>query len=168
MGVGDELRTGGLRLVAEDAVGAGVAGDGSVQVIGTAGLLGLVALLAVEADAAEVAVEGARCEGVGDDGLRSPPPYVQLPPRMLRRPDDGLRRDLGLEDGAERLGLTRHVAADPAELRRVDRGQIHHADLYATLVVQQLRPQRVVKALHGVLGRTVRRLQRNAAIRERR
>src|SRR6185503_7598599 len=73
MRVGQELRARGFRMLCEDSMCAGIAGDGSVEIVGSRCGLGLVALLLVVSDAGEVAIEEAGSEGVGDDGLRGSP-----------------------------------------------------------------------------------------------
>ena len=83
------------------------------------------------------------------------------------RPDDRLRRHLRLKNRRHRLRFARQTALHPSELRCVERRHLHHHHTNVAFVVNQLAAQRVVKALHCVLRRAIRRLQRNAAVGER-
>jgi len=60
------------------------------------------------------------------------------------------------------------AASGPVELRRVDRRQLHDRDADARAVVAKLGAQRIAEAADGVFRPAIGRLQRDAAIGERR
>jgi hypothetical protein len=83
---------------------------------------------------------------------------------MMCRPINAARCDFRLKDRRHRLWFAGQPALHPFELRRIERGQLYHRQMYANTVVQQLRTQRVGEAADRVLCSAVSRLQRNAAV----
>jgi hypothetical protein len=64
--------------------------------------------------------------------------------------------------------VARQARAHDAEVRRVQRRQLHNRDAHVAALVQELAAQRLGEALDRVLGGAVRRLQRDRAVGERR
>src|SRR5438045_4040677 len=76
------------------------------------------------------------------------------------------RSDLRLKDRRHRLRFPWKTTFHPAELRRVERWQLHHRQTHTAIIVEKLAAKRIGEALNCVLCRTIGRLQRNTAIRE--
>src|SRR3569623_1412711 len=89
-------------------------------------------------------------------------------PPIMGGPIERPRRHLGLVDRRHRVRLMGKMAAPPTELRRGERRQVHHAEVDAAVLVQQLAAQRIGEAAQRVLGATVRGLQRYRTKGERR
>ena len=87
---------------------------------------------------------------------------------MLRRPHDRIRGDFRLVDRRHRLRGARQPALHPVELRRVHRRQVHRRHVNAAAVVKQLAAERFRESLYRVLRAAIGRLERDAAVRERR
>src|SRR5687768_9509632 len=75
---------------------------------------------------------------------------------------DRFSRDFRLKDWWIRLRLARQARLDPIELGRVDRRQMDHRHPDITVIVEQLCAHGFGKALNGMLGTTVSRLQGNS------
>ena len=138
------------------------------QVVRTIGILGFRRLLHPVSDAREVAIAQARRDAVADNRFDGWKADEVLAPWMVRRPDDRLGGDLRLKNRRHRLRASTEAALHPVELRRIQCRQLHHRYVHLTAIVQQLRAQRIAETLDRVLGGAVRRLQRDAAIGERR
>lgn len=142
---------------------------GHVQVVLAVGRDGPVGLLASEAGLRRVAVLDRGCQPAADDRVVRRQADPQLPPRALRGVHDRLGGDLGLEDRRDRLRvLVQPPQTDPAELRRVQAGQVDDRQLDVRALVHELAAQRLVEPLDRVLGGAVGRLQRDAAPAQRR
>jgi hypothetical protein len=160
-----------LRLVAERAVRAVVAGHRREEVVGLLAVLvgGLVGLLAAVAGARQVAVGHPRRELVADDRHHRRSAHPQLAAvRVLRGPDDRVGRHLGLVDGRHRPRALGHAQADEAELRGVHAGQVDGRHVHVALVVHELAAQAVGEPADRVLGAAVGGLQRDPAVGQRR
>ena len=159
-----------MRLVVEDPVRAlvviGV--DRLEQVDRRVAVERLVGLLAVDRRPGQVALGQPRRQLVADDRVDGGEADVQLAPAVVGGPVDRAGRDLGLEDRRHRLRVARHLAQAVVELRRVQPGQLDHRHVHLAAAVAQLAAQRLLKALDRVLGAAVRRLQRDAAVGQRR
>ncbi len=83
MRVRDQLRAHRLRLVSEDSMRSRISRNGSKEIVGPPRFFRFFSLLLIHSDFSEVAIEKARGERVGDDGLRRPPPDVQLASRIF-------------------------------------------------------------------------------------
>ncbi len=166
--VSPELPTGRSRPVIESTVGPVDARDRLPEVVGSVRNGGLFGHLGVHAVPRQVVVEPVRGDLVADDRLDCGPAHVELAAVVVGRPDDRLGRDLGLEDRRHRLGLAGQPALHPIELGRVERGHLDHGEPDPAAVVDQLASERVTEALDGVLGGAVGRLERDAAVGQRR
>ena len=132
------------------------------------GTIGVSVCWACDVRARQVAVHEARGELLAEDRVDGRQPHPQLAPGVLGGPRDRARGDLGLVDRRHGLRVAVQVGADPAELRRVEAGQLDEGDAHLRAVVEQLDAQRVQEALERVLGAAVARLQRDPAARQRR
>ena len=132
------------------------------------GLDWLGGLLAGNGRPREIAIQQTRDEFVSPDRQAGGPADVELTRTSFGGPDDGVRGNLWLIDRRDRLGAARETAQHPVELRGVERGKLHHRDLHRAAIVQKLTAQGFTESLDRVLCRAVRRLQRNAAIGQRR
>ena len=128
--------------------------------------LEVAGLLRREAGPPEVAVQQPRSDRVGDERSHRAGSHPVLPPaRVVGGEDD--------RAGAPRAGRSAGPAAHggaawtaPRRTVGVDRRHLHHRHGDGAPLVEQLAAQRLVKALGGVLGSAVGRLQGNAPVRQ--
>ena len=123
-------------------------------------------LLRIISRYAEIVIKQSRGEFISDDRFDGRCPDVNFPPVAARRVDDRVGCDLRLEDWRDGLGFAGEPALYPTELRRVKRRHLHHDHAHLALVVQQFTPQRIAKALDGMLRTAIGRLQWDPAVGE--
>src|SRR5690242_11672929 len=83
-------------------------------------------------------------------------------------PEDGSRTDSRIENRGNWLCLVSQPAFYPSKLGCVERRHVDDGDSDVTPVMNQFAAQRICEADNRVFGRTVSRLQRNAAVSQRR
>ena len=125
-------------LPIEFTVGAIVAGNGIVQIVGAIGINRLIRLLRVIADPRQVMVQRSGNELISDDRLDGRHADGQLSSIMVRRPDNGSRDDFRLVDGRHRLRVPRHPRFNPIELRGIDRRELDNGYAHVAAVVNEL------------------------------
>lgn len=94
-----------MRLCAESAVSASIAGQSTEKVVWTQGVGELRALLALDCGRREIAIEKTGSQLVADDGLPGGRAHNPLLPARMRGVPDCPRRDFRLVDGTDGLGL---------------------------------------------------------------
>src|SRR5262249_49484475 len=115
----------------------------------------------------QIPIKDARSDFISKYRFYCGPTYVDFPARVVRCPADRCRTNLRLKDWRHRLRFVLQSALHPAELRSIERGHLDHGNTDVTLVVNQLTAQRISETGDGMLGCTIGRLQRDAAISER-
>src|SRR4051794_1290980 len=81
-------------------------------------------------------------------------------------PIDTVGSNLRLEYRRHRLRLLSDTSATPVELWSVERGQLHHCDVYVALLMNQFTAHGISEPADGALRPAVRRLQWNRSIGE--
>ncbi len=159
-----------VRLGIEDPVGAEIAGvvGGPAQIVRSVGVDLLVGELRVPGAERRVVVTETRSHLARRDEQLVPRPDHLRAAAVERDLHDVLGRHFGFVDRRDGLRMVVHRRLAPVELRRVDRGEVHHAEPHVAAVVQQFRASRVEEATARELRGAVRRLQRYADERERR
>ena len=122
----------------ESAVRAEVARDRSEEVVRPARLCGHVGRLRVVGTLRGKPIAESRNQAARQDSLHRRPSNPDFPRRTDRCPHDRCGSDLGLEDRRYRLQPPRQLAACPIELRRVERGELHHRQAHVRSIVDQL------------------------------
>jgi hypothetical protein len=112
-----------------------IAGYWLPQIFWAIRILGAVVLLRVISSAGEITIEQTRCNFVCNDGSHRGQADPEFALRMMRGKINRFRCDFRLENWRHRLRFARQTAFDPAELRRVERGHLHHRDLHVAVVV---------------------------------
>src|SRR5262249_4797691 len=130
--------------------------------------LQLVRVLGLPACATKHKVAGTRGNLLTPQRLLRAPAQRELPRRAFPGADDGLGDRLRPVDRRNRLWLQADLLPCAVELRRVDRARKDHADVDAGAFLLLLDASRLEERAEGVLGRAVRRLQRDRAVRQRR
>ena len=127
-----------------------------------------IILLRIIAGTPQIVIKYTRENFIADDRFNRRQPHVNLSPWMMRRINDRFRSDLRLINWRHWLRLARKPAFHPTKLRRVQRGHLNHRHAHFAFVVDQFASERIDETLHGMFGRAVRCLQRDAAVSKRR
>ncbi len=151
----------------EGALGARCPVHRLVEIAG-ARSAGLVEHLARDRDLRGAPLRETRHQPARPDRLDGGPADPDLAPRPLGRAHDRVGRHRRVEHRAERLRLAAHERPRPLELRRVERGELDHADRDAAVLCAQLGPHGVREAADRVLRAAVGRLERNRLVGQRR
>src|SRR5205085_8891225 len=138
------------------------------QIVGRVRVAWLGQLLSAVTGPGEIPVAEARKQLVSPYRRHRGQSHGELARAMPCGPEYRARREPGLEHRLERPSPVRQARSRPVELRRVERGELHHRHADGALLVPQLRLQRIVETLQRMLGRAIRRLERYPAISERR
>src|SRR5256712_7328728 len=125
MSIHPPVQAEGPGAIVEPSVRAVIAGNGLPQVVATIGAHRLVRLLRLVSVAREIPINGGRCDRVAPYRPDGRQPDAELPARVMRRPVNRARRDLGLKDWRDRLRFAWKPTFQPGELPR---GQFRPVD----------------------------------------
>jgi hypothetical protein len=140
----------------------------AVEIVKPALLDESLRLLTADRRTRKIMIERARQNEIAEDEEDRRQPEPVFPPCALRSPEHCVCDNLRLHRPAHGPRRMFDMNARPVELRRVDRGEFHNRDADRRPLGDQLGAERVGKAADRMFGAAIGRLQRNAAIGERR
>src|SRR5665213_1085677 len=104
--------------------------------------------------ARQIMVGEGRGDLLGVDGLYGRPTDIDLSPFVAGRPNNSAGGHLRLKNRGYRLRMAWETCAAPTELRRVHSREHNRRDMHFTLIVNELRTDRVRESHDCVLGPT--------------
>jgi hypothetical protein len=115
-----------MRLAIEPAMCAEILCQWCPKIIPPIRIRELIGLLGFVSVSRKIAIEVTRNEFVRQDCFGCRKADIHFPPSMMCGPVNGARCDFRLKDRRHGLWLAGQPALHPFELRRIERGQLHH------------------------------------------
>ena len=133
------MKAASSRAPVESSVGAEIRAERFPEIVRTIVGVRLICLLGVVTVFREITIQISGEEFVGDDRRQRGKADNHFATFVVCGPVNAASGHFRLKDRRHRLRRARQTAFDPFEMRRIQRGQLHHREMNVDPVVQQFR-----------------------------